>query len=83
MAKRKAAPRRKQIVEVQKDCYFCKEKKIPDFLEYELLSRFTSERGKILSRSRTGVCAKHQRRITREVKRARYIAFLPFAVKAD
>ncbi len=76
--------RRKNRQEVvKKDCIFCKEKKNPDFLEYEALTRYTSERGKILPRSRTGLCSKHQNRVEREVKRARHMAFLPFILKAE
>ena len=74
-------PRRRQ--EVKLECFFCKEKKIPSFLESELLSRFTSERGKIFARSRSGMCSKHQRKFTSEVKRARYLAFLPFVVRPE
>lgn len=66
-----------------KNCYFCKEKKDPNFLESEILSRFISERGKILPRSRTGVCAKHQRKLTIAVKRARHLSFLPFVVQPE
>lgn len=66
-----------------KDCIFCKENKTPNFLEFEMLTKYTSERGKILPRSRTGLCSKHQRRVTREIKRARHMAFLPFILKAE
>ena len=65
------------------DCYFCIEKKAPSFLEYEILARFISERGKILPRSRTGICSKHQRKLTLAVKRARYLALLPFIVRPE
>lgn len=65
------------------DCYFCKEKKEPDFLAHEILARFVSERGKILSRSRSSLCSKHQRKITHEIKRARHLAFLPFMVQPE
>ena len=65
------------------ECFFCKEKKTPNFLEYDILSRYTSERGKIHSRVRTGLCSKHQRKFTAEVKRARYLAFLPFVVRPE
>ena len=65
------------------ECFFCKEKRDPSFLESEILSRFISERGKILSRARTGACSKHQRKLTREVKRARYMALLPFVVRPE
>ncbi|HVZ12651.1 MAG TPA: 30S ribosomal protein S18 [Patescibacteria group bacterium] len=77
--KKKKVTRRRQE-EVRGECFFCKEKKAPDFLEYEILGRYTSERGKILSKTRTGVCSKHQRGVTSEIKRARYIGLMPFVV---
>ncbi|HPN14325.1 MAG TPA: 30S ribosomal protein S18, partial [Spirochaetota bacterium] len=42
------------------------------------LERFVTDRGKILPRRVTGTCARHQRVIAREIKRARIIALLPF-----
>jgi len=62
-------------------CYFCQEKKEPDYKEPEPLGRFLSERGKIFSTARSGLCAKHQRRLTKEVKRGRFLALLPFATR--
>ena len=67
----------------EKECFFCKEKKEPDFLENEILSKFVSERGRILARERTGLCAKHQRKFMKEVKRARFLALLPFIVRPE
>lgn len=81
--KKTSKPRRSKTKEIKKECFFCKEKKVPSFLEYELLSRFTSERGKIFSRSKSGACSKHQRGLTSEIKRARYLAFLPFVVRPE
>lgn len=69
--------------EVPKNCIFCKENKNPDFMETEFLKKFLSERGKILSASKTGVCTKHQKKITLSVKRARHLALLPFMVQPD
>lgn len=66
--------------EVPKNCIFCKEDKNPDFLDTETLRRFVTERGKILSASKTGLCMKHQKKITLAVKRARHLALLPFIV---
>lgn len=65
------------------ECLFCKEEKNPNFLEVDILNRFTSERGKIQPRSRNGLCAKHQRKLTRAIKRARYLALLPYVVKPE
>lgn len=83
MAKKKITQRKSRQMEVKKECFFCKEQKNPDFLEYEILRRFISERGKINSRARSGVCSKHQRKLTVAVKRARLLALLPFIVRAE
>lgn len=64
-----------------KHCFFCGEKQEPNYKEVEGLRRFVSERGKIISRARTGICRKHQRKLTFAVKRARILALLPFVVK--
>ncbi|MBU0975866.1 MAG: 30S ribosomal protein S18 [Patescibacteria group bacterium] len=42
------------------------------------LKRFVTTRGRVLSRSRTGVCKKCQRELSGEIKKARYMALLPF-----
>ncbi len=63
----------------KKVCPFCADK--TGFIDYKdaaRLRRFTSERGKILPRRMTGVCAAHQRQVTEAIKRARHIALLPY-----
>ncbi len=62
-----------------KSCFFCanKEKEI-DYKDIRTLQRFITDRGKIVPRRITGTCAKHQRAITRGIKRARAIALLPY-----
>ncbi|MBI3559680.1 30S ribosomal protein S18 [Candidatus Gottesmanbacteria bacterium] len=67
---------------VPRNCGFCKNKIEPDYKEITALQRFTTERGKLLGRARSGICSKHQRALTREVKRARFMALLPFVVRA-
>jgi len=63
----------------KKVCKFCHNKDIAiDYKNSDLLEKFLTERGKILPRRITGTCAKHQRHIATEVKRARMIALLPF-----
>jgi small subunit ribosomal protein S18 len=52
-----------------------------DYKDSDSLRRFTTERGKILPRRITGTCAKHQRLVAREIKRARSLALLPFVTK--
>jgi small subunit ribosomal protein S18 len=49
-----------------------------DLWDISLLRNFQSERGRILSRRVSGNCAKHQRQITRGVRRARHAALLPY-----
>jgi len=63
----------------RKVCRFCADKKLViDYKDGKLLTAFTTERGKILGRRMSGNCAKHQREITRAIKRARILALLPF-----
>ncbi len=62
-----------------RNCQFCGDKSLKiSYKEYELLKRFVNEAGKIRTRRETGNCAKHQRLVSKEVKRARHMALLPF-----
>jgi small subunit ribosomal protein S18 len=79
--KKKKVIRRVQKNIVPKKCFYCEEKKEPNFLETPLLKKFLSERGKIVPRSRNGLCAKHQRHLTVSIKHARHLALLPFLVR--
>lgn len=60
-------------------CAFCKSGKGPDYKDSKALEGFITDRGKIVARSRSGLCAKHQRRLAAAVKRARILALLPFS----
>ena len=63
----------------RKVCRFCHDKNAKiDYKESDVLLKFVTDRGKILPRRVTGTCAKHQRAVAREIKRARSIALLPF-----
>ncbi len=63
----------------KKVCYFTANKiETIDFKDAELLKKFVSDRGKILSRRVTGTSAKYQRQLAIAVKRARHMALLPF-----
>jgi small subunit ribosomal protein S18 len=65
-----------------KQCLFCKEKIY--FLYYKdttRLRKLVNDRGKILPRRSTGTCAKHQRMVTRAIKRSRIVALLPFVAR--
>jgi len=62
-----------------KYCQFCSDKTQEiDYKNTELLKRFVTDEGKIRPRRQTGTCAKHQRALATEIKRARHIALLPF-----
>ena len=74
-------PRRgkRQFFRKKKVCKFCVEKMdLIDYKRADILSQFVQERGKILPRRMTGVCARHQRWLGVAIKRARNIALLPF-----
>jgi small subunit ribosomal protein S18 len=49
-----------------------------DYKNADMLRRYVTERGKIRSGRKSGTCAKHQRRLAVALKRARYLALLPF-----
>lgn len=66
----------------KKVCRFCHNKDLSiDYKKVDVLERFVTDRGKILPRRITGTCAKHQRLLAHEIKRARMIALLPFVEK--
>src|SRR5579885_1706654 len=74
---------KRQYFRKKKVCKFCVDKM--DFIDYkraDILAQFVQERGKILPRRMTGVCARHQRWLGVAIKRARNIALLPFAGSA-
>ncbi len=63
-------------------CYFCQHNiKEIDFKETEVLKRFISGLAKIRPKKKTGVCATHQRKLARAIKRARYLGLLPYTIK--
>ena len=62
-----------------KICKFCENKDFDfNYKNERKLRNFTNERGKIIPRRMTGTCAKHQRKLSKAIKRARYMAILPF-----
>lgn len=80
MAKPKKKILRRKI-SVPKECYFCKEEKEPSYAEVSDLSKFVTERGKIVGRLRNGLCAQHQRHLTEHIKYARHLALLGFVAR--
>jgi len=65
----------------EKGCAFCKSKTTPDWKMSEALRPFLTVRSRIISRMYSGVCAKHQKILAREVKHARHLAMLPFVTR--
>lgn len=65
----------------RKPCRFCVDRVTDiDYKDVNRLRYYTGERGKLVSRRVTGTCARHQRKLTLALKRARRIALLPYAV---
>lgn len=81
MSMRTKIRRSRRAKVVKENCPFCKEKTSPSVREVEVLRRYITERGKIVGRAKTGICAKHQRALTIAIKHARHVALLPYVVK--
>lgn len=64
-------PRKKKI------CQMCAGKSV-DYKDVPIITKYINEKGKILPRRMTGACALHQRYIAKQVKRARFMALIPF-----
>lgn len=65
----------------RKVCRFCADKTVPiDYKDPQTLKYFITDRGKIVPRRISGNCAKHQRKVSLAIKRARMIALMPFTV---
>ncbi len=74
-------PQRRRGFFRKKVCKFCVNKAEMDYKNPDTLRRFVTDRGKILPRRITGTCAKHQRKLSREIKRARALALLPYVTQ--
>ena len=65
--------------QVKKVCTFCQDKvEALDYKDVAKLKRYMTEKGKIVPRRISGLCAKHQRELTLAIKRARVVALLPY-----
>jgi small subunit ribosomal protein S18 len=63
----------------RKRCRFCVDKvKTIDYKDVQRLRKCVTDRGKIIPRRISATCARHQRQLTLAVKRARYMALLPY-----
>ncbi|MFH0819906.1 MAG: 30S ribosomal protein S18 [bacterium] len=67
------------IIRQRKNCYFClnAEQRV-DYKDAQILRRFLSSYAKIRPRRKSGLCAKHQRKMAEAIKRARIMALIPF-----
>ena len=73
------ATKRPKRVSRKKVCNFCVDKiKYIDYKDIAKLKRYITEKGKIVPRRQTGTCAKHQRALTTAIKRARFMALIPY-----
>lgn len=71
MKKKKKAPRIRRAPRVPENVIF-------SYKDIDMLSKFVTEQGSILSREETGLSQKQQRQLAVEIKRARHLALLPF-----
>jgi small subunit ribosomal protein S18 len=66
----------------EKSCHFCVNGlNEVDYKDTHILQKFLSSYAKILPRKKTGICAKHQRKLAEAVKRARFMALIPFTTR--
>ena len=67
---------------MKQQCFFCSQNLMNvDYKEIDLLKRFVSSQAKIIDPRHTGICAKHQRKLSTAIKRARYMGLLAFTRK--
>jgi len=68
-----------KIKQTEKHCYFC-QKGIDniDYKDLDLIKRGISSFERILPAKKTGTCARHQRKLAKAIKRARFMALVPF-----
>ncbi|MCB5259553.1 MAG: 30S ribosomal protein S18 [Candidatus Cloacimonetes bacterium] len=73
---------RKKKFSRRKYCKFCANADIViDYKNIDLMRQYTSDVGKIEAARLTGTCAKHQRKLATEIKRARQMALIPYVVE--
>lgn len=73
---------RREPMITNKKCSFCKTNvKEIDYKDVSTLGRYLNRWNKIESAQRNGNCAKHQKGLTKAIKRARHLALLPFTVR--
>jgi len=67
---------------MKQQCFFCSQNMANvDYKEVDLLKRFVSSQSKIIDPRHTSICAKHQRKLSTAIKRARYMGLLAYVRK--
>ncbi len=74
------SPRDRRYFARKKVCRFCTETIEMDYKNVDLMSRFITDRKKIVPRRNSGLCARHQRQLASAIKRARFMALIPYTV---
>lgn len=70
------------LIQPKKQCYFCTTNtSVIDYKDSDLLRTYLNPQAKIMSKRRTGLCSTHQRMLSRAVKRARMMGFVPFTLR--
>ncbi len=73
---------RSNVSRAPKVCHFCVNAiNDIDYKDLRTIQRFMTSYAKIASRRRTGTCAKHQRKLSEAIKRARFMSLVPFSVR--
>ena len=80
---RSSRPMRRQRMGRGRNTVYCPEGKCFDYKDIDTLRRYLSETGKIKPRRQTGNCARCQRELAREIKRARHLALLPYIISNE
>ena len=78
MAKKDKKKRRRRIIQVNLKCPFGEDPSRIDYKDVYKLKKFVTTRGRMLPPSKTGVSAVCQRKLSLSIKRARYMAMLPY-----
>lgn len=73
--------RRGRKPSVPDKCTLCESGTEVDYKDVYKLKRFTSRRGRMIPRSRSGLCSRHQRQVSTAIKRARQMALLPYVTE--
>ena len=82
MSEEKVVKRPSKKAPRKKVCTFCGDKATEiDYKDVAKLRKFITEKGKIVPRRMSGVCAKHQRLLAEAIKRARVMALLPYVAE--